>query len=163
VNADLTAAQKALVADYSADMILPVGKVDSNKVGAFAANGGFGKKYPTVSLEGAFAINYYIQTSYPVDGEMVLYYWNAEDYAKADVLTAENATGIVQDNAVSGIAAKDLDTTIYVAAVYESNGVRYCTGVLPYSVSAFCAAMADSSALARAIAVYGSYAKAYFG
>jgi hypothetical protein len=91
---------------------------------------------------------------------MKLYYWSAEDYANAEVLTAENATGIVDGTMVSGIAAKDLDSTIYVAAVYESNGVSYCTGVLPYSVGAFCAA--EGSALAQAIAVYGFYAKAFF-
>ena len=84
-----------------------------------------------------------------------------EDYAKAEVLTAENATGIVNGTTVSGIAAKDLDSTIYVAGVYESNGVCYCTGVLPYSVGAFCAS--NGSALAQAIAVYGYYAEAYFG
>jgi hypothetical protein len=167
VNADLTADQKALVADYSADMLAPVGKVDSAKIGAFAANGGFGKKYPTVSLEGAFAINYYIQTSYPVDGELTLYYWSAEDYANAEVLTAENATGIVEGNTISGIAAKDLDSTIYVAAVYESNGVRYCTGILPYSVAEYARSFAntadDFAPFANATGIYGSVAKAYFG
>ncbi len=161
VNADLNAEQKALVADYSADMIAPLGKVDSAKVGAFVANGGFGKKYPTVSLEGAFAINYYFENSYAMNNGMTLYYWTAEDYANAEVLTAENATGIVNGTTVSSIAAKDLNSTIYVAAVYESNGTSYCTGVLPYSIGAFC--VSNGSALAQAIAVYGSYAKAYFG
>lgn len=67
----------------------------------------------------------------------------------------------MEGNRIGGIAAKDLDSTYYVAAVYESGGVRYSTGVLAYSVGAFCAS--NGSALAQAIAVYGSYAKAYFG
>lgn len=66
--------------------------------------------------------------------------------------------------AVEGIAAKELDGTVYVAAVYEAAGERYCSGVLAYSTGAYCAAQAAAgNALAEAAAVYGFYAKAHFG
>ena len=68
---------------------------------------------------------------------------------------------------VEGIAAKDLDDTIYVTAGYRSGGVSYCTGVLPYSIGAFCVSQANTGnelmkPLAQSIAVYGYYAAAYF-
>ena len=70
--------------------------------------------------------------------------------------------------AVSGITAKQMDETIYVAAVYESNGVTYSTGVLAYSLGKYCednAASSDAAlkGIAQATAVYAYYAKAYFG
>ena len=66
------------------------------------------------------------------------------------------------------IVAKDLDKTVYAAVVYESNGQRYSTGILPYSIAAYCreqAALPDSgmNGFATAAAAYGSAAKAYFG
>jgi hypothetical protein len=68
--------------------------------------------------------------------------------------------------AVEDIAAKDLDSTVYVAAVYNSNGITYSSGVLAYSLASYCesqaAAGSDASAFAKATAVYGYYAKQLF-
>jgi hypothetical protein len=169
MNKDLTAEQQALVADLSKDALASVKPVDPVKQGVFADNGGFGKKYPSIITGGAFEISYHFVPEYTVDGEMKLYCWNEDTYAKADQLTAENADSVMSMNVVDGeyvgksgqVVAKDLDKTVYAAAVYETDGVVYCTGVLPYSIAAFC--MSNSDALADAIAVYGCAAQALLG
>ena len=176
MNADLTAEQQKLVEDYSSDMVTPVVKVDAAKAGEFAAAYGFSKKSATLSLEGIFAINYYFTPSCSVDGNVTFYYWTAEDFAAANVLTAENSTGtssmsLTESGAywaeVSGIAAKEFDEAIYVTAVYESDGVTYCTGVISYSLSTYFAGRVENGSasikdLSAAAAVYGYYAKNYF-
>ncbi len=91
VNADLTAEQKALVNAYSADMVAALTAVDDAKVGEFVANGGFTTGYPTVSFEGAFAINYYFVPNKTIDGDLTLYCWDLETYNSVDELTADNA------------------------------------------------------------------------
>ena len=67
---------------------------------------------------------------------------------------------------VSGIAAKSLGESIYVAAVYSDGTSTYSTGVLGYSIDAYCQAMIgiDSTIdqLAQSVVVYGDYAKSYF-
>jgi hypothetical protein len=104
-----------------------------------------------------------------------LYYWTEADFAAAEVLTVENATGTIdmKDEGaqfrgdIEGIAAKDLAKTVYVAAVYSDGTTTWTSGVLGYSIGAYCASMAkgtDAMAeLAKATAVYGYHAKAYFG
>lgn len=81
--------------------------------GTFVNDGnGFSKRVPSVSFEGAFAINYYF--------------------------TAQNI---------------------------PDNGMEYCTGVLNYSVGAYCKSVGDGGqmdAVSAAAAVYGYYAKQYF-
>jgi hypothetical protein len=68
---------------------------------------------------------------------------------------------------IVGIAAKNLGEGVYVAAVYESNGTTWTSGVLGYSIGAYCSSQAskggDIANLAMATAVYGYHAKAYFG
>ena len=64
---------------------------------------------------------------------------------------------------MSGIAAKDLNRAVYVAAVYEHDGQTYCSGVLPYSIGTYCAGIADEYEYAKAMVVYGSHAEDYFG
>jgi hypothetical protein len=149
---------------------------DSNKVGIFAAtNSGFGGRGNTVSFEGAFSINYYYKLSGEVRGDLKMYVWTPEDYAATNLLTADNASAVIvtekQSNGfywqqVSGIAAKNLDKTYYVAAVYtDADGVTHCTGVVPYSLSRYCMNNAYSSmgTLAQAAAMYGYYAAVRFG
>ena len=174
VNQELTEAQKALVQSYSAGMVDSIDPADSGKTGPYAATGGFAGKYPTVSLEGAFCVNYYFTTSYAPDADVMLFYWTEDDYRNAATLSPNNATGriamtgdTVFTGEIRGIAAKDLGDTIYVVAGYRSGGVSYCTGVLPYSIGAFCVSQAASGSeamkpLASAIAVYSYYASAYF-
>jgi hypothetical protein len=175
MNADLTEEQLKLAKAYSADMVATAEKPDAAKAGAFAQTQGFSAKFATVSMEGYFAINYYFTPSAAVDGDMTFYYWTGEDYANAEALTAENATGVMTMTLtggsywaqISGIAAKEFDAPLYVAAVYESDGQQYCTGVIPYSLSTyFVSRVAKGSdnmkELAAAAVVYGFYAKNYF-
>lgn len=177
MNADLTAEQCALIKEYHSDMVSGAVSVDSNKVGAFVDNGGFNRKYPRISLGGTFAINYYFTPANSVDAELTLYYWTQQAYDSASSLTAQNASGyfIMEPSgaageysaAYTGIAAKNIDDVVYVAAVYESNGVSYCSGVLSYSIGQYCKSQAGDAAseqkdIAAATAVYGYYAKTYF-
>lgn len=174
MNAALTEEQKAMVANYNESYFMGAIAADSNKVGAFAATSGFGKKSASVSFEGAFSINYYFAPTAAVTGDMKLYIWNAKDYTDANILTADNATAVVTMSPgangvywgpLTGIAAKEIDNTYYVAAVYnDANGSTCCTGVIAYSLSRYCMNNANGSMglLAKATAMYGHYAKAYF-
>ena len=161
---------------YEDGMLADVGSVDSAKLGSFAATAGaFTSSYPKVSFEGAFAINYYFTPAEAVDNGVTLYYWDSAAYADAQELTAENATGTVKMTAgteywgsVTGIAAKQIDETIYVAAVYTSNGQTCCSGVIAYSLGRYLETVAsdatsDAQFLAQTAAIYGTCAKDYFG
>ena len=172
MNSFLTDAGKALVKDYDPSKVADVVKADSGKVGSFVMNGGYSNIYPTVSFEGAFAINFYFTPNKTVSGAPTMYYWDAATYNSASKLTAQNATGVltmVNDGngnwgaAVEGIAAKDMDSTIYVAGIYTSNGVSYPTNVIAYSLGNYCKTVAaNGEAFGAATAVYGYYAKGYF-
>ena len=176
MNASLTAEQKALVADYSAGLFRGAVSADPAKVGSFAKTAtGFSGRSATVSFEGAFAINYYFTPDSAVDTGVTFYYWTPADYAKASTLTTSNASGkmtMVKNTdgsywaEVTGIAAKQLDDTYYVAAFYTNNSEVRCTGVIAYSLSKYCVNNAKAGnpmeALAAATAVYGYHAKAYF-
>ena len=174
MNASLTSAQKALVKSYSSGMVASVVNASTSKLGIFTNSGGFSRKYPTVSFESAFAINYYFVPSYTPSRTPKMYYWTAEAYKAASTLTPTNASGVITMTlvdgeytaVVEGIAAKDLDGTIYVAAGYVSDGVSYCTGVLAYSIGSYCVQQSSYTttmqSFARSTAVYGYYAKAYF-
>jgi hypothetical protein len=106
---------------------------------------------------------------------MTFYYWTEDTYNTATELTAENADGVTAMTLVDGaytavspeLAAKELDKTIYVAATYESNGVTYSSGVLAYSLAAYCQQHAadpasNMQAFATAAAIYGCAAKEFF-
>jgi hypothetical protein len=176
MNADLTDEQRSWVTPYSADLFQGAVAADPAKVGSFAkTDTGFSSRAATVSMDGAFSINYYFTPDAAVDGEISFYYWTGDAYAAADTLTAENASGtttmvLMQDGSywanVAGIAAKQLDETFYVAAVYTVNGETFCTGVVAYSISKYCmnkiSSGSDIAALAAAMAVYGHHAKVYF-
>ena len=172
INDFLTPAGKALVSDYYSGMMDPVVAADSARAGHFVMNKtAFTGAYPTVSFEGAFSINYYFTTGLTPDNGVTFCYWDAETYENTDRLTTANATGLVkmsQDGdrwyaAVEGIAAKDMDKTVYVAAIYKSGGTTYTTSVIAYSLGKYCQTMAASgNELGAAAAVYGYYAKAYF-
>jgi hypothetical protein len=176
MNASLTSAQKAMVKSYSADLFNGSIAANPGKVGNFAATTpGFGKKSVTVSFDSAFAINYYFTPNTSVDANITFYYWTAEDYNAATTLTPSNASGklTMQDGgngsywaAISGIAAKQLDDTYYVAGIYTSDTTVCSTGVIAYSLSKYCMGKAvDGNAmqgLASATAMYGYYAREYF-
>ena len=171
MNAGLTAEQQALVDSYSESMVDDVVKADSSKVGLFVNNGGFTNMYPTVSFEGAFSINYYFQTTHTPDTAPTFYYWDADVYANATELTAENATGtitMVLDGdrwvgTLEGIAAKQIDRTYYAAGSYTVGDTTYYSPLVSYSLGNYCESVAaQGNALGAATAVYGYYAEAYF-
>ena len=174
-NASLTGNQLALPEAYRADMVAVVPAVDSAKQGIFANNQGFSVRKPAISFEGAFCINYFFTPAYaPVNG-ITLYYWNETDYNRVDVLTVENASGFFKLEGsgteqycgdIVGISAKNLSQAVYVAAVYSDGTTEWTSGVLGYSIGAYCSSQAskggDVAALAMATAVYGFHAKQYF-
>ena len=172
MNASLMGEQKAMVKAYDERLFTGVVPADPSKAAAFAANGGFDAKAVSVSFEGAFQINFYFSPTHK-EAPVTLYYWTAADYYASDSLTAQNATGSVamktgEPNSVwapvCGLAAKQLDETVYVAAVYEYNGVLYSSGVIPYTISRYCMNHAHGvmGELAQATAMYGYYAQRYF-
>lgn len=170
MNAELTAEQQALVEAYDSSKISGLVSADPAKTGSFESTGSFGSYRTSACFEGAFSINYYVTPT--VDAEVTMYYWTKADYEAAEELTVENATGaiVVTEGAatVSGIAAKEMEDTMYVAMVSEVDGVRYCSGVMAYSMATYCKSIANSDgaemqALAQATLVYGGCAKGYFG
>ncbi len=175
-NSSMTSAQKVLPATYNSSMVNSVPTASAAKQGSFANNQGFASRKPAISFEGAFCINYFFTPNYIPDSGIALYYWNATDYAANSVLTTANATGSLQMTGegtgeyrgdITGIAAKALSEAVYVAAVYTSNGTTWTSGVLGYSIGAYCSSQAskgsDVANLAKATAVYGYHAKQYFG
>ncbi len=176
MNAALTEQQQALVVGYDPELFAGAVPVDASKIGPFGRTDvGFGARSATVSFDGAFAINYYFQPDAPIDGEITFYYWNAADYAAASVLSTTNATGkltMIKNGdgsyyaRVTGIAAKQMDDTYYVAAFYTSDFTVCCTGVISYSLSRYCMNNAvdgnEMQELAAQTAVYGYHAKCYF-
>ena len=177
MNSFITESQQAQLRSYDASMMQAVVSVDATKAGTLQYDGSsFAKRAPTVSFDGAFSINYYFTTANKPDGEVKLYYWTLEDYNAASKLSPKNATGSttmtnVSGNQywgeVSGIAAKELDETVFVLGVYSYNGTTYTTGVLNYHIGKYCAGLAakdtsNQQELAKATAVYGFYAKEYF-
>jgi len=175
-NASLTAEQIALPEAYFDGMVSTVPAADASKQGVFANNKGFSVRKPAVSFEGAFSINYFFTPAHtPADG-ITLYYWTEADFNAADVLTVENATGAIAMTAeadgqyrsdITDIAAKNIANAVYVAAVYSDGTTTWTSGVLGYSIGAYCATQATKGGtiadLAMATAVYGYHAKQYFG
>jgi hypothetical protein len=161
-----------LLAGFDASSLNGVQKVDPAKVGVFASTGGFTRRSPAISFNGAFEINYFFTPAHVPDGDMVLYFWSEDTYNSVTELTYDNADKIVEVGTKDGtytatsdeIIARQLDQTMYVAAVYRSYGETYCSGVLPYSIAAYCQKPpAGVQALATAAAVYGCTAKQFFG
>ena len=166
----------ALPEVYTPNMVHTVPAANAAKQGAFASNKGFTVRKPAVSFEGAFSINYFFTPAYtPVDG-ITLYYWTEADFNAVGVLTAENATGALEMTAgadgqyrgdITDIAAKSIAQAVYVAAVYSDGTTTWTSGVLGYSIGAYCASQATKGGtiadLAMATAVYGYHAKQYFG
>ena len=174
-NGSLTDAQKSLATGYSANMVPGSVAVTAAKAGIFTNSGGFSKRIPAVSFGSAFSVEYFFTPAYTPSGDVTLYYWTQADYNAAGTLKPANASGRIQMTpngdgsyhcAITGIAAKDLNQTIYVAGGYKSGSTNHCTGVLPYSIGTYCASQVSKSGeakdLAAATAVYGYYANAYF-
>ena len=174
-NGSLTAEQKALTIGYNTGMVPGSGSVTTAKAGIFTNSGGFSKRIPAVSFGSAFSIEYFFTPAYAPSGNVTLYYWTQADYNAVSTLQPSNASGrilMTQNDdgsyhcTITGIAAKDLNQTIYVAGGYKSGSSNHCTGVLPYSIGTYCASQVSKATeakdLAAATAVYGYYANAYF-
>ena len=176
-NAALTAEYLALPESYRSDMVSSVPSASASKQGIFANNQGFASRKPAISFEGAFCINYFFTPNYAPASGITMYYWNEADYNANNVLTTSNATGSFKLSGngtgeyrgdITGIAAKNISEAVYVACAYkDSNGTVWTSGVLGYSIGAYCSSQAskggDIADLAKATAVYGYHAKAYFG
>jgi hypothetical protein len=175
-NSSLTADQKALPEAYRSDMVANVPSVPAAKQGIFASNKGFSSRNPAISFEGAFEINYFFTPKYTPESSVYLYYWTEADYNAADVLTTANISGKIKlegsgtgqySGDIEGIAAKNLSEAVYVAVAYRSGDTVWTSGVLGYSIGAYCSSQASKGGsiadLAKATAVYGYHAKQYFG
>lgn len=174
VNYDLTSTQKCLVEDYRSDMVQTLNNPSVDKQGDFAASGNIGSRIRTVSFEGSFGVNYYCTFTNAPLGDVTMYYWDSNAYDSADGLTTENATKVITmtytsdgiyRGTVSGIAAKDLGKTFYIAFAYN-DGTDCATDLQSYSIGSYCnnsiAKGSSISSLAAATAVYGYYANALF-
>ena len=165
-----------LITAYRPDMMAQRAVVDEAKAGAFGITPtGFASRTASMSADGVFSINYYFTPATATD-TVTFYYWTAQDYAAAQVLTAENASGSVamtpMDNgcywaAITDIAAKELDQDVFVCGVYEADGQTYSTGVIVYSLGYYCVNKAANGSeafkpFAEATVVYSYYAKQYF-
>jgi hypothetical protein len=175
-NASLTAAQKNLPEAYRADMVNAVPAASTAKQGVFANNSGFSSRKPAISFEDAFCINYFFTPKYAPASGITLYYWNEADFNANSVLSTSNATGKIKLEGsgtgeyrgdITGISAKELSEAVYVAAAYKNGSTVWTSGVLGYSIGSYCSSQVSKgtaiSALAKATAVYGYHAKAYFG
>ena len=174
VDANLTDDQTALVEAYRSDMMGAVVQASGDKLGEMVKTGGYLKRYPTISFEGAFCINYYFQPSAVPAGDITMYIWNLSDFNAAESLSKANATyALTMEPAgeeylaiVEGIAAKDLDRGIYVSFCYSDGTTEYCSGVIGYSIGMYCTTQASKTGtladLAAATAVYGYYARELF-
>jgi hypothetical protein len=175
MNADFAQYQN-LVVEYSEDLLAPRGSVDAAKAGTLGTKvNGFTKRSVSMSADGDFSLNYYLTTDKAVD-KVTFYYWTADQYNSVDTLTLRNASGskemVLTDGTnrywanVSGIAAKDIDKTVYACGVYEIDGVTYSSGVFSYSIGYYCTSKAAGTdevvkPFAKAIAVYSYHARIF--
>jgi hypothetical protein len=176
MNADLTAEQQATQPGYSADLLNGLVVADPSKVGSLiATEGAITQKSAGVTLTGALQLQFFFLPGKTVDnGEMMLYYWTTSTYNSVDELTLENADGSMAmamngsfyQGTVSGIAAKDLDKTVYVLAVFESDGETCMSGITSYSIEQYCrnqvASGTKNQAMCEALTIYSYFTKVYF-
>jgi hypothetical protein len=165
-----------LVTPYSKSLLNQPTAVTAAKAGIFGTTAkGFSSRSASMSADGTFSLNYYFTTSRAVEN-VTFYYWTAEQYAAVSELTVANASGskemVAQETAnlfwanYDGIAAKEMDQTVYVCGVYEVDGECYSTGVIAYSMAKYCVGKAETACdiqdFAKAMTVYGYQAKTYF-
>ena len=176
MNADISEEAQALVSAYS-DSMIPALVQPGEKADGLAANDGFVGIAPSVNFGGALGINYTVLPNKAVDGDVKLYIWTEAELEANETLTLENAKEVITMTAASGgtwsgrfkgISAKNAGDTIYACVVYTSGDVEYRTGVVTYSVAAYCQSYANKAGhqfqnMASLAAVYTYYANAYLG
>ena len=175
MNADISADYQNKQVAYNADLLNTLVKADAAKVGSLVETAGaFAGKSAQVTLDGALAANFLFLPGKTVDGEkMTLYYWTDATYASVEELTLQNADGSVETTVsggiytgiYEGIAAKDIDRTVYVLAVYESEGETCMSGIVSYSIEQFCRSQVSrgtvNAPMCEALTIYSYYAKLY--
>ena len=176
MNANLTAEQQAGQVSYSADLLDARVKAADSKIGSLiATDGAFSTKSATVTLEGALKLNFFFLPGKTVDnGTMTMYYWTASTYASVDELTLDNADGSMAmtmngsyyQGVYDDIAAKEIDDTVYVLAVYESEGETCMSGIVSYSIEHYCRSevtnQTANQAVCEALTIYSYFTKIYF-
>ena len=149
---------------------------DPAKVGSLTATeGAVIQKSAGVTLTGALKLQFFFLPGKTVDnGEMTLYYWTSATYGSVDELTLENADGSMAmtingsfyQGTVDGIAAKELDKTVYVLAVYESDGETCLSGITSFSVEHYCRSQAavtgKNQEMCQMLTIYSYFTKLYF-
>ena len=174
MNADISADAQALVSAYN-DSMIPALVQPGDKVSGLSANDGFVGIAPSVNFGGALGMNYTVLPKKALESDIKLYIWTEAELAANEALTLENAKEVITMTAASngtymgrfkGISAKNAGDTIYACAVYTSGGVEYRTGVVTYSVAAYCKGYATNTnaafqPMAAMAAVYTYYADAY--
>ena len=157
---------------------------------------GAAKTAATLLLEGAvgvrmtFAYNLVNNkgTKLPAGTEATVYYWTAKDYAaleaKGEALSKANASytrgtadlketsstkyGYEYQVVSDGIVAKSLGDALYIACIFEIDGVEYCSGVEVYSPEVYAKNQIDNNKaatlqeLVKRMTIYGEAAKTYF-
>ena len=175
MNADISADYQNKQVAYSADLLNALVKADAAKVGGLTATeGAFSGMSAQVTLDGALAANFIFLPGKTVDGgKMTMYYWTDSTYASVEELTLENADGSVETivnngfytGIYEGIAAKDIDRTVYVLAVYESDGETCMSGIVSYSIEQFSRSQVSrgtvNAPMCEALTIYSYYAKLY--
>jgi hypothetical protein len=177
MNADIPAEYQDKQTAYSADLLKGLVKAEASKVGSLiATDGAFNGASAQVTLDGALAVNFLFLPGKTVDeGKVTMYYWSSATYASVDEMTLENADGSVAttmngsyyQGIYEGIAAKDIDKTVYVMAVYQSEGETCMSGIVSYSIEQFCRSQANrgtvNAPMCEALTIYSYYAKLYLG
>ena len=175
MNADLTADQQSTQIAYSADLLAPCVPAADSKCVNFVKSPAFNFSFVSVVLEGALALKYFISPKLTPTGNVTMYYWTSARYNAVSTLSPSNASGSIvmtESNGYyiadySGLAAKQMGETVYIAVIYEVDGIQHTTGVISSSISSYLESTAatanDNQALAKATTIYGYYAKQYFG
>ena len=174
INAQLTDELQSRQTGYSNNLLAARVSASSSKTKYFTKSDKFDAISATMILEGAFAINYHVKPSLTPDNGMKLYYWSESKYNSVAALTLGNADGCIemqQDGdyysaLYEGLAAKEIDDTVYAIAIYESEGIQFTTGVMSYSLAQYCRNAVTNSTIAadlcKATSLYCYYAKIYF-
>ena len=175
MNRKLTKEQKVYACEYSPAMVEKTDKVTDEKVGEFIKTGQGASFYPVVRFDKELFGFDCILKAKDAQSYAYFYYWEEDDFANADVLSADNATGSFPfaningeyNIGISAITAKELNSSLYMAIVYETQDGTYSSGVLAYSLAEYLAAEVENAnsqncELAKAALVYGYYAKNFF-
>lgn len=169
---------KSLVIDFADHMIDERVAAEKSKHGEFKnpSNDIFYDGYKAnLSLEGAFTLNIAVPYAAESATKSGMLIWSEADYLAAEELTWDNVTEhyeVPVSGAINvpyeGIAAKNMDDTIFCCGYVEIDGEYYYTSIFRLSVDNYAEKILDGSytdtmkTLAEYTVVYGEYAYNYF-